>query len=129
MTTVADLVKRVQNIQTQITSLQTKISDSYEAYIHQGGTPDTTMENDYTSKADMYNRLFQEQEAILQSSGGKSRAQTLQEYVLLLFFVAFAILSITVAVFSQMTSGRGIQVFGLMFLIIVLGSGFIIRYG
>jgi hypothetical protein len=129
MTTVADLVRRVQTIQTQITSLQTKISDSYEAYIHQGATPDTTMENDYTSKADMYDRLFQEQEAVLQASGGKSRAQTLQEYVLLFFFIAFAILSITVTVFSQMKTGKGIQVFGLMALIIVLSSGFIIRYG
>lgn len=130
MATVGNLVKRVESILSELKTLETKISESYEKYIGKSGSAlEKSLEDDYISKANMYDRLFQEQEAELQASGGKSRAQTLQEYILLLFFVAFAILSITITVFAQTTSGRGWQVFGLMFLIIILSSGFIMRYG
>ncbi len=46
---------------------------------------------DFREKTQMYNRLFQEEEVNLQKNGGKTRQDTLQEYMLTFFFLAYAI--------------------------------------
>ena len=82
-----------------------------------------------------YNQDFREQQAILQSKGGKSREQTLQEFVLLFFYIAFGLLAISLAVYVGITSedgttpwGQIIKIIGLMVFIGMLVTGIIIRY-
>ena len=129
MATVADLVSRVQTILNELTILQHKISESYDNYVKPSNKGEITLiQEDYVSKGAMYDRLFQEKEGASQSSR-KGRAQTLQEYVLLFFFVAFAIFSISLALLSSSLTGKGMQVFGLMSLIIILSGALIMRYG
>ena len=130
---VADLVKRVQKIVTELTVLQNKIHESYPIYIEPSYKNKTTlMEQDYNSKAAMYDRMFEEKEGQLQASGGRSRQQTLQEYILTFFFVSFGILAISLSLLSTTLTGvvgKGMQVFGLMFLISILSGALILRYG
>ena len=130
---VADLVKRVQKIVTELTVLQNKIHEAYPIYIEPSYKNKTKlMEQDYNSKAAMYDRMFQEKEGQLQASGGRSRQQTLQEYILTFFFVSFGILAISLSLLSTTLTGvvgKGMQVFGLMFLISILSGALIIRYG
>ena len=130
---VADLVKRVQKVVTELTVLQNKIHEAYPIYIEPSYKNKTTlMEQDYNSKAAMYDRMFQEKEGQLQASGGRSRQQTLQEYILTFFFVSFGILAISLSLLSTTLTGvvgKGMQVFGLMFLISILSGALIIRYG
>jgi len=129
MATVADLVSRVQTILNELTILQHKISESYDNYVKPSNKGEITLiQEDYVSKSAMYDRLFQEKEGASQSSP-KGRAQTLQEYILLFFFVAFAIFSISLALLSSSITAKGMQVFGLMSLIIILSGALIMRYG
>ena len=133
MPTVAELVTRVQTIVTELTVLKNKISEAYPIYIQPSyKNTSVVMEQDYNSKAAMYDRLFQEKEGALQASGGRTRKQTLQEYILTFFFVSFTILAISLSLLSTTLTGfigKGMQVFGLMFIIAILSAGLIIRYG
>ena len=55
----------------------------------------------------MYDRLFQEEEFRAQQAGGKSRQQTLQEYVLLFFFISYTILLKAVFTYVHIYNGFG----------------------
>ena len=133
MPTVAELGTRVQSIVNELISLQAKITDSYQAYIHPTNEDNISMELDYKAKAEMYDRLFQEKEGSLQQSlGPRGRAQTLQEYILTFFFVAFAIFALGVTLMTTTSTGmvaKGVQMFMLMFVISVFSGLFIIRFG
>jgi hypothetical protein len=133
MPTVADLVIRVQTIVSELIGFQTKITEAYPIYIQPSYKNATTvLEEDYNSKADMYDRMFQEKEGQLQASGGRSRQQTLQEYILTFFFVSLGILTISFSLLSTALTGytgSGMQAFGLMFIISILSGALIMRYG
>jgi hypothetical protein len=89
-----DFRGRLGAIIDEVTTLTSNISDSYDTYLA-SKDKDAVLQNqmkDYVEKTHMYNRLFQEEELRNQQKGGKSRHQTLQEYVLALFFLAYAIL-------------------------------------
>ena len=133
MPTVADLVTRVQTIVSDLMGFQKKISEAYPIYIQPSYKNATTvLEEDYNSKADMYDRMFQEKEGQLQASGGRSRQQTLQEYILTFFFVSLGILAISLSLLSSTLTGytgSGMQAFGLMFIISILSGALIMRYG
>ena len=78
-----------------------------------------------------YDQEFREQQAILQSRGGKSREQTLQEFVLLFFYVGFVMVSIALAVYTAIQNGNPMnaaKVIGIMTFIGLLVTGLIIRY-
>lgn len=131
---VSDLAKRVQKITDELTILKSNASDSYDKFINaQTGNSDTTsqaMIKDFGEKASMYNRLFQEKEAMNQQTGVKGRKQTLQEYVILLFFVSYFILAVSIALYMTYTQGysSGIQSFVMLLVMIIPIGLLIIRY-
>lgn len=77
-----------------------------------------------------YNQDFREQQAILNSKGGKSRNQTLQEFVLLFFYIGFALLaiSLTLLAYVQGAPSAILKSIGLSIFIGLLVTGIIIRY-
>ena len=89
-----DFRGRVGAIIDEITTLKFNISDSYDTFMSskEEDAIIRNQKNDFKEKRKMYDRLFQEEEFRSQQTGGKSRQQTLQEYVLLFFFIAYAIL-------------------------------------
>jgi len=62
---------------------------------------------DFREKTQMYNRLFQEEEVNLQKNGGKTRQDTLQEYMLAFFFLAYAIFLKAVFSYVYIYGGYG----------------------
>jgi len=96
MTTVSNLAK---NIQTKIQTLTTLESD-IRRNLQTTGTSSHNFHADNEiskmhEKAKGADRQFEEEEAAIQAMGGKSRMQTLQEFVLLFFFVSFGIFTLS----------------------------------
>ena len=92
-----------------IISLKHTISDAHsssnsskedEAVIQQ-------QKKDFKEKTQMYNRLFQEEEVNLQKNGSKTRQDSLQEYMLFFFFLAYAILLKAIFSYVYMYGGYG----------------------
>jgi hypothetical protein len=73
--------------------------------------------------------LFEENEAKAQDTGKKTRRQTLQEFVLLFFFCAYAILSAAVIMYAYIEKGssHALTVLAGMVIIAFVVTGLIIR--
>jgi hypothetical protein len=119
----------------ELTSLKSNISDSFDTLSNTTLSQKRILKqskesNDLEQQADMYNRLFEEEEARLQAFGGKTRAQTLQEFVLLFFFVGYGIFTVSMALLAMTTQGStaSLKIVGLMLFSLLLISGILIRY-
>ena len=76
-----------------------------------------------------YDQDFREQQAIVNSRGGKTREQTLQEFVLVFFYIGFALLSVSLAAYVSIQNGGSAgKVIGIMAFIGLMITGIIIRY-
>jgi hypothetical protein len=107
--TLKDFRGRVGAIIDEVTTLKFNISDAYDTFISskEEDAIIRNQKNDFKEKRKMYDRLFQEEEFRAQKVGGKSRRETLQEYVLLFFFVAYSILLKAVYGYLHVYSGFG----------------------
>lgn len=75
---------------------------------------------DFNEKRAMYDRLFQENEAVAQRTGGRTRKQTLQEYVILFFYISYFMLSIGYAFYRLTISGSSVFMsLGIMLVLII----------
>ena len=104
-----DFRGRVGAIIDEVTTLKFNISDSYDTFMSskEEDAIIKNQKNDFKEKRKMYDRLFQEEEYRAQQSGGKTRQQTLQEYVLLFFFIAYSILLKAAFTYVHVYSGFG----------------------
>lgn len=135
MATVRSFADRVQNCIDELTSLKSKISDSYDILSNTNISQKRTLKqskesNDLQQEAEMYDRLFEEEEAKLQAFGGKTRAETLQEFVLLFFFVGYGIFTVSMALLAMSTQGSSaaLKIIGILIFCLLLISGILIRY-
>jgi hypothetical protein len=73
--------------------------------------------------------MFEEEEANAQVKGKKTRRQTLQEFILLFFYCAYAILSAAVIMYAYIEKGssNALSVTGIMVVIAFVITGLIIR--
>ena len=83
---------------------------------------------EFKESADKDDRRFEEEESRLQSFGGKSRKQTLQEFVILFFFVAYAILTVAFLLYASQVGMSTPKIFAAMVLSLVVVIGIIISY-
>ena len=136
MPTLGEVRKRVDNIVTQMTNLRDKILESRTNNEKTGNDQTRLLE---TQKADMkelqnqaaaYDREFEEAKSRQTAMGGKGRAQTLQEFVLLFFYVSYLILTVSLTIFMYTTSSgadTAKMFFGMLFILLVI-SGILIVY-
>ena len=84
-----------------------------------------------TDKINSYNTMFEEEEARLQALGGKTRKQTLQEFVLLFFFISYAVFTVSISLYTYRTQGGSAtqKMVGTLLLLALIISGILIRYG
>jgi hypothetical protein len=122
---MSDLASRLKDLIQEVATLQSNITDSFQIVIsnqvgYKGETYFKKKVRDYNDKKAMYNRLFQEAEARNQRKGGKTRKQTLQEYVILLFYISYFVLTISYAFYSSVIVGQSAYgALGFMFAMIV----------
>ena len=135
MATVRSFADRVQTILDELTSLKSNISDSFDRLSNTELSQRRILRqskeaNDLEQEADKYDRLFEEEEARLQIFGGKTRAETLQEFVLLFFFVGYGIFIVSMGLLAMATQGTtaALKIIGLLLFCLLLISGIMIRY-
>jgi hypothetical protein len=135
MATVRSFADRVQTILDELTSLKSNISDSFDTLSNTGLSQKRVLRqskeaNDLEQEADKYDRLFEEEEVRLQALGGKTRAQTLQEFVLLFFFIGYGIFTISMGLLAMATQGTtaAVKIIAIMLFCLLLISGIMIRY-
>ena len=82
------------------------------------------------TEEDKANRMYEEEIHKREALGGRSRKQTLQEFVILFFFVSFVLLVVSIALRAGTIEGRGasIKIMGLGAMALLIVSALILRY-
>jgi hypothetical protein len=133
--TVGELNTNLTSIIEELTVLTASVKDSLITY-GSSGTRKATSE-DYSMKkdirefkesADTYDRQFEEEESRLQAYGGKSRKQTLQEFILLFFFVAYGILTIAFLLYANQFGFDTKKILAAMVFILLVLTAMIVTY-
>jgi hypothetical protein len=134
--TVTELNNNLISLTEELTILTASITSSFNTFMRDSNkatVKDLTMKKDireFIQKADSYDRQFEEEESRLQAFGGKGRKQTLQEFVLLFFYLAYGILSFAIIMYAYRANIEGytMKVFGLLAFILLLITGMILKY-
>ena len=134
LNTVSNLLERTQLQLDELKNIQQQVRENY-------GTLDTDLTGkskihaeirDMKEEQEKYDTLFEEEESLLQAMGGKTRMQTLQEFILTYFYTGFVLLSFAFAFHYYIRSGFNkkemFKVLGLMFFIGLVITGLLIRY-
>ncbi len=129
MPTLADLKTRVQDLLDRYNTVKLRFENptSMNKNIQSVKGQTKTL----NQQAEQYNREFEEEQAKFAALGGKTRKQTLQEFVLLFFFVSYLLFIVAMATYSSVTEGSSAaaKMIGIGILGLGLVSGFIIRFG
>lgn len=135
MTTVGQLSTRVKAILDELTITVNSITNSYNNMnTRSSNSPldnDSVTQNTIASMNDQTaaaNRKFEDAQYKFQASGGKSRRQTLQEFVILFFFVGYAAFTVSLILYGSAIGVSTLKIFGGMAFALLMISGIIIRY-
>jgi len=130
MTTVGQLSTRVQGILDELTIIVNSMKDSYNSInvVSTNSSFTQNMIKNLNDQASTANRQFEEAQYKFQASGGKSRRQTLQEFVILFFFVSYAALTVSIILYGRSLGVSVAKIFGIMAFALLMISGIIIRY-
>ena len=125
MVTTTDLKNRITNITDEFTILINKIKEPPASF-----NPENEI-REYENDARKYDLQFDEAKSMQERFGGKTRKQSLQEFVLLFFYVAFFLLSISVTLYSYNVWGGAatLKIFIIILLTFLGTTGMILRYG
>lgn len=134
MTTVAQLKDRCDGLLNRLTVLRSNVVTSLAdtgSFKQQAVAQSKQTMKTLAREKEVYDSQFVEEESLAQAMGGKSRQQTLQEFVLLFFFVAYGILTISLTLTAFRTEGgtAAVKIFGMMSLISLVIAAFLIRMG
>ena len=134
MPTVREFSATIQTILDEITILRDSITKSYNKM---NTRSDMSLSNDSISQATVaalkqeaatYDRKFEEEQYKCQANGGKSRKQTLQEFIILFFFVGYALFTVSLIMYGRVVGISTAKIFfGMLFALLMI-SGIIIRY-
>jgi lipopolysaccharide export LptBFGC system permease protein LptF len=136
MPSVREFSETVQGLIDQLTILTASITKSYNnlntrSSATSGGSPDIKTQATIdllNEEAATYDRKFEEAQYKFQASGGKSRKQTLQEFVIFFFFVAYALFTVSLILYAQAAGISTAKIFGGMLFLMFIIAGIIIRY-
>jgi len=133
MTTVREFSQTVQGLIDELTIITDSITKSYNNL----NTRSSGASLDIKTQASIetlnqdaaeYDRQFEEAQYKFQASGGKTRKQTLQEFVILFFFVGYSLFTVSLVLYSRATGGSPGTIFGGMLFLMLIITGIIIRY-
>lgn len=132
--TVSELNANLTSFTDELTVLTASIKDSYNSSARgdgKAGSQDYSMKKDireFKESADKYDRQFEEEESRLQAFGGKSRKQTLQEFVILFFFVAYGILTVAFVLYGNQFGLDTKKILASMIFILLVLTAVIVTY-
>lgn len=134
--TIRDLNNAITAITDELIAVKESVTSSFNALPTRGGSlggQDIQMKKeiaDFNQQAATDDQQFVEEQARLDARGGKTRKQSLQEFVLLFFFVAYGLLTVALILLANSTGGstQAWKTFGLMLFIVFIVAGIIIRY-
>jgi hypothetical protein len=130
MTTVKTYLEHMKTIEENLIALKSSIqtnASSQQKYVS-SSAPEI---HDLKNQEDTYDRKFNDANAELIALGGKTRQQTLQEFVLVFFYVSFVVITIACTAFvytQQQSLEEAAKVFGLFLLIGFVSLGLIAKY-
>lgn len=133
MPTLVQFKTRVDTLKTNLTTLKSEIDSAISEQRNTGATSsslritqDIARLRDEESNAD---RQFTEKAALMEAMGGKTREQTLQEFVLLFFYVGLVLflLSITLVTYLNQGGSAASKIFGGGCVAILIVTALILR--
>ena len=127
MVTVGEVKKRVDSLLETLQMLKSTIIKSKATSVNNNVLPNSEIDA-LKEEADTYDRKFEEEQYKFLLNGGKSRKQTLQEFVILFFFVSYALLTVSFIVFGNAMDISTAKIFFGMLFILLMISGIIMRY-
>lgn len=134
-TTVGQLNTNLTSITEELTVLTASVKDSLTTYLssrtRKDNSENVSMKKDireFKESADNYDRQFEEEESRLQAFGGKSRKQTLQEFILFFFFVAYGILTFAFLLYANQFGFDTKKIFAAMIFILLVVTAMIVTY-
>ena len=133
LNTVNDLLTTSQSMVDEMTNIKENIQQNYNT-LEIGISGNTKIKSeirDLKEEQQKYDTLFEEEESIIQSMGGKTRMQTLQEFILTFFYSSMIIFSFALGIYYYLRTGSSkemYKVFGFMAFIILVITGFLVRY-
>ena len=130
-TVCGDVQVPFATLSSRVNALVTKLKTSISNYGKQDSESLTFAKEirDMKTEARATDVMFEEEEMRLQVNGVRSRRQTLQEFVLLFFFTAYAILSAAIILYAYNEKGGNgaLQALIGMLVLVVVISGFILQ--
>jgi hypothetical protein len=131
MATVSNLIRDVETTVQTLTSLQSDIQRNLQT-VGTSAAANLPIEHeirDMNAKASAIDRVFEEEEAAIQAMGGKTRMQTLQEFVLLSFFVSYSIFTLTLVLHAYVRgdTSTAVKILGGMAVILLLVCCFLLK--
>jgi hypothetical protein len=128
--TVKTYLDRIVNLDSEFTYLQKSIQNSFSKKstfdLSQHAEIQNLIEQEQT-----FDRKFNDAEAELSAFGGKTRQQTLQEFVLLFFYISYAVIAVAGCLFVYTTTQNikeTLKLAGLFLLIAFVSVGILIKY-
>ena len=125
--TVREVKARVDSLIDTLKTLKSSIIKSKATSVQNNVLPNSEIDA-LKEEADTYDRKFEEEQYKFLLNGGKSRKQTLQEFVILFFFVSYALLTVSFIVFGNAMDISTAKIFFGMLFILLMISGIIMRY-
>ena len=132
-TTVGQFSTAVQDIIDELTIVTASITKSYNNLSKSSFSSSYDVQSQakidsLTQEAANYDRQFEEAQYKFQANGGKTRKQTLQEFVILFFFVGYALFTMSLIMYGRVAGISTSKIFfGMLFALLMI-SGIIIRY-
>jgi hypothetical protein len=129
---VEDILNTVSGQIEELNGLKALITKSFNEYVVKGTSKlgYNSQIRDLKEEQTKYDKMFEDEQKKLSDSGGKTREQTLQEFVILFFYIGYIVLSITLAIFFY-TRTQSIldivKILGLMFFIGLVITALILR--
>lgn len=126
MTTVQQVITKTQLLRDEFVTIKNDIQQVVEK--QRGG--DLGENRDLENEIQTYKTKFEEEESKLQALGGKTRKQTLQEFVLLFFWISYAVFTVSAGLYSYRTTGSSAaqKMVGILFLLALVITAVLIRY-
>ncbi len=128
--TVKTYLDRIVALDSELTYLQKSIQNSYT----NKSTYNLSQESEISNLKDQektFDRKFNDAQEEITTFGGKTRQQTLQECVILFFYISFIVVAIASSFFVYTTTQsiqETLKVFGLFIFIGFVSIGILIKY-